>query len=123
MFPDSGYQSLKTLSTDIEVLELEHNNCFKSDIINALDRLTNLTNLRLKNSDSLRGPSCAPCKPFFTAIKQLGKLNRLELINFFAHADLLHELKFCSRTKFVLITTLSCNMPRVNILLYIQCSY
>lgn len=123
MFPDSGYQSLKTLSTGIEVLELEHNNCFKPDIINALDRLTNLTRLRLKNSDSLWGPISKPCQPFFTAIQKLEKLNRLELINFFANDDLFYELKSCSKIKFFLITPLSCNTPRVRILLYIQYSY
>lgn len=117
MFPDSGYHSLSTITTGLQVLEIEHTNCFDSNIINALPRFINLTKLRLKNSISM-DPGNLSYIQVFRKIRRLEKIKRLDLLHFSINDIILRELKYCKRMKFVLITPFVCNIPKVYLIKY-----
>ncbi|XP_026805542.1 uncharacterized protein LOC113548713 isoform X3 [Rhopalosiphum maidis] len=99
-FPKDIYQSLDTITENIEFLEIGDCDCLSKDFAVSLKRFVNLKSLRLENCCG-KWDSCA--QDVFTAIRGLEKLTILELVNIEFSNCVEDELEKCIGIKALLI--------------------
>ncbi|XP_060849581.1 uncharacterized protein LOC132928718 isoform X3 [Rhopalosiphum padi] len=99
-FPKDIYQSLDTITENIEFLEIGDCDCLSKDFAVSLKRFVNLKSLRLENCCG-KWDSCA--QDVFTAIRGLEKLTILELVNIEFSNCVEDELEKCVGIKALLI--------------------
>jgi len=99
-FPKDIYQSLNTITDNIEFLEIGDCDCLSKDFAVSLNRFINLKSLRLENCCG-KWDSCA--QDVFTAIRGLEKLTILELVNIEFSNCVEDELEKCVGIKALLI--------------------
>ncbi|VVC43987.1 F-box domain,Leucine-rich repeat domain, L domain-like [Cinara cedri] len=99
-FSKDIYTSLRTVSTDLEVLEIGDCDCLKDDFPKLLKKLINLKSLRLENC---YGRWENYSKDYFDAIRSMKKLKTLELINISFNDRVEEELQKCNGITALLI--------------------
>ncbi|CAI6347037.1 unnamed protein product [Macrosiphum euphorbiae] len=99
-FPKDIYQSLNTITDNIEFFEIGDCECLTKDFAVSLKRFVNLKTLRLENCLNRWDHST---KDVFTAIRGLEKLNVLELVNIEFSNNVEDELEKCVGIKALLI--------------------
>ncbi|XP_060857659.1 uncharacterized protein LOC132935201 [Metopolophium dirhodum] len=99
-FPKEIYQSLNTITDNIEFFEIGDCQCLTKDFAVSLKRFVNLKSLRLENCCNGWDQSA---QDVFTVIRGLEKLNVLELVNIEFSNCVEDELEKCDGIKALLI--------------------
>jgi len=98
-FPKDIYQSLETITVNLEFFEIGDCDCLSPELASPLKRFVNLKSLRLENCG--RWESCA--QDVFPVIRSLEKLTILELVNIEFSNVVEDELEKCVGIKALLI--------------------
>lgn len=98
-FPKEIYQSLETVTDNLEFFEIGDCDCLSTELASPLKRLVNLKSLRLENC----GRWDSSAHEVFTVIRSLEKLTILELINIEFSSVVEDELEKCVGIKALLI--------------------
>lgn len=99
-FPKDVCRILETLSTGLAFLEIGDCDALSKDLAKVLQRLTNLTSLRL---ESCSGRFETFAKEVLSSIRGLDNLKILELINIEFSSNVEDELEKCTNIKALLI--------------------